>query len=96
MIDAPYDPDAPFNPDWTSPPGDTIKDVLEDRGITKETFIMAIGISMYKLQKLFTGEARITLALARKLSEVLGSTVEFWMMRDFSYWIKEKCKKSDS
>ena len=32
------DLDAPFAPDWVSPPGDTIADVLEERGWTQAEF----------------------------------------------------------
>jgi HTH-type transcriptional regulator / antitoxin HigA len=74
-----------FRPDWASPPGDTIADVLEERDLSLPEFAQRIGNSLEDVQDLLQGRATITLAVARELVRTLGGSVEFWMARDFQY-----------
>ncbi len=74
-----------FQPDWVSPPGDTIRSVLRERGIAESDFSRQIELSSGDLQNLLEGRMTISIRVARKLSEALGASVEFWMSRDFQY-----------
>ena len=74
-----------FRPDWVSPPGDTIADVLKERGISPDAFAGKVGCSPREIDDLLAGKLSISLAMARKLQSELGSTVEFWISRDFKY-----------
>ena len=74
-----------FRPDWMSPPGATIQSILRERGISKRQFCKNIELSTKELDHLLDGRVGITIRLARKLSEALGSSVEFWMSRDFQF-----------
>jgi HTH-type transcriptional regulator / antitoxin HigA len=76
---------AAFSPDWASAPGDTIADILRERGVSIAEFAVQIERTPEQVEDLLQGRATITIAIARKLSEVLGGSVEFWMSRDFQY-----------
>lgn len=74
-----------FHPDWVSAPGDTIVDVLRERKLSLSELANALGQSLHEVNQLVTGRSTITIAVARKLSVVLGASIEFWMSRDFEY-----------
>jgi len=74
-----------FRPNWASAPGDTIADVLEEKQLSLAVFSKHIGCSVDEAKDLLAGRIAMTLGLARKLASELGSTVEFWMSRDFHY-----------
>lgn len=74
-----------FRPDWVSAPGDTIADVLGEQRLSADEFAHRMGLTAEQAKDLLQGRAAITLAVARRLGEILGGSVEFWMSRDFQY-----------
>jgi|ERR1051326_3379559 plasmid maintenance system antidote protein VapI len=74
-----------FRPDWALPPGVTIIALLRERQLSIEEFASKIEQSIEDVQALLQGRSTITLALARRLSAVLGASIEFWMARDYRY-----------
>lgn len=74
-----------FRPDWVSPPGETIGDILRERNVSIKDFARQIGHTTQQTSDLLTGRLAITIALARRLERVLGGSVQFWMSRDFEY-----------
>jgi HTH-type transcriptional regulator/antitoxin HigA len=74
-----------FRPDWASPPGDTIADILRERQLSELEFASEIGRTIEEAKNLLQGRASITIAIARELEGVLGASVEVWMSRDFQY-----------
>jgi HTH-type transcriptional regulator/antitoxin HigA len=74
-----------FRPNWISPPGDTINDLLRERGIALAEFADRMGQTLERVTELVQGRSTITIRVARRLEEVLGASVEFWMSRDFQY-----------
>lgn len=74
-----------FQPDWVSPPGDTIADVLEERNLPPDEFARRIGHTLPQAQGLLSGRERITADLAKKLEEVLGASATFWINRETQY-----------
>ncbi len=75
----------PFQPTWASPPGDTILDLLEERGWTQLDLATRTGISKKHVNDLVNGRATISADAADRLSRVLGSTIDFWLVRDAQY-----------
>lgn len=87
---------APFQPDWTSPPGATIKDILEERGISINDFSQQTGLGHNSIQALFKGERPITTFLANRLEEMFGASAAFWMEREKQYREdKKRLEKQD-
>ncbi|MBQ7891066.1 MAG: helix-turn-helix domain-containing protein [Erysipelotrichaceae bacterium] len=60
------------------PPGMTIKELLQDRGISQKEFAVRIGASEKHVSKLINGEVHLTMDMARKLETVLGPSTQFW------------------
>jgi HTH-type transcriptional regulator/antitoxin HigA len=79
------DLDAPFAPDWVSPPGDTIADVLEERGWTQAELARRLGYTEKHVSQLINGKAAITEDTASRLECVLGSTAGFWLRKEATY-----------
>lgn len=79
-------PEVPdFRPNWISPPGDTINDLLREQGIALGEFADKMGQPLERVTDLVEGRATITIGIARQLQKVLGASVEFWMSRNFQY-----------
>lgn len=76
---------APFEPDWASPPGDTILDLLEQLCWTREELARRLCCSVERTDRLIEGNAVLTADDARQLSSVLGSSMEFWLTREEHY-----------
>lgn len=77
--------DDPFVPRWASPPGATIKAVLDERQLSFTEFAHAIDVPTERAKRLLEGQDRISLHLARQLAQVIGSSPEFWIARDGQY-----------
>jgi len=76
---------ATFTPDWVSPPGETIADLLEERGWTQVEFAERTGFTTKHISLLINGKASITEETALKLERVLGSNARFWLTREAQY-----------
>ncbi|OIO69532.1 MAG: addiction module antidote protein, HigA family [Zetaproteobacteria bacterium CG_4_9_14_3_um_filter_49_83] len=76
---------ATFSPDWISTPGDTILDLLEERGWKQTEFAERIGFSPKHVSQLINGKSAITEDAAIRLERVLGSSARFWMNRESQY-----------
>jgi HTH-type transcriptional regulator / antitoxin HigA len=74
-----------FTPDWVSPPGDTIADVLEERDWTQVQLAERLGYTTKHISQLINGKAPINEETALKLERVLGSTTAFWLNREAQY-----------
>lgn len=74
-----------FTPDWVSPPGDTIIDLLEERYWTQAQLAEALGYTKEHISLLINGKASINEETALKLEQVLGSTAAFWLNREAQY-----------
>ena len=74
-----------FRPGWASAPGETILDILTERNLSVVGFAELIGYGGEEVNDLIEGRSTITITVARRLTELLGASVEFWMSRDFQY-----------
>ena len=54
------------------PPGEYIKDEIEERGWLKEDFARMAELSIEETDALFCGKKRILLGLAQKLQRIFG------------------------
>ena len=74
-----------FSPDWVSPPGDTIVDLMEERDWSQIDLARRLGFSAKHLNQLIKGKASLTDDTALRLERVLGSTANFWLNREAKY-----------
>ena len=74
-----------FTPDWVSPPGDTIADILEEKDWTQVQLAERLEYTTKHVSLLINGKAPITEETAVKLANVLGSSEKFWLNREANY-----------
>lgn len=74
-----------FAPDWASPPGDTIADLLEERGWSQQELAQRLDYSEKHVSQLINGKVPLTEEAAARLTSVLGASVGFWLKREAQY-----------
>lgn len=74
-----------FAPDWVSPPGETILDLLEEREWTQSELAKRLGYTTKHVNQLVKGKVPLTEDAAIRLERVVGSTVGFWLAREAQY-----------
>jgi len=72
-------------PEWVSPPGETIDDLLEEKGWSQAELATRIGFTKKHLNELMAGKAAITPETATRLESTLGGTAAFWLSREAQY-----------
>ena len=68
-----------------SPPGATIADILEERGLSETEFSELIGWNITITKRLINGHRRIRFSDAVKLNRVFGGSITFWLIRESQY-----------
>ena len=68
-----------------SSPGDTIRDILEEKGISKDRLAYMLNASKHQIEMLLDGRYDIDNDMASRLADKLGSTVAFWENREKQY-----------
>ena len=76
------------------PPGATIKEQLEYRGMSQKEFAVRMDMSQKHISKLINGEVQLTPETAVRLEMVLSVPAEFWNKLESSY--REKKIKVES
>ena len=74
-----------YSPDWVSPPGETLADILEERGITRSQFGEMLGWSIDDVEQIIKGEKMIDAEIALAFESVLGISSIFWLNREKNY-----------
>jgi HTH-type transcriptional regulator/antitoxin HigA len=72
---------------YVSSPGDTIQDLLVERGWDQKELANRLGLSNKTVEQLITAKVPLTPTIASKLATVLGSTLQFWLNREANYRI---------
>ncbi|MGI6594373.1 MAG: HigA family addiction module antitoxin [Christensenellales bacterium] len=68
-----------------TPPGETIKEQLIDRGISQKEFALRMDMSEKHISKLINGEVQLTTDVAIRLEMVLGLPANFWSKLEHIY-----------
>lgn len=75
-----------------SPPGATIKEQLDDRGMSQKEFALRMDMSEKHISRLINGLVQLTPDVAIRLESVLGIPATFWINLEAIY--REKCAKA--
>ena len=67
------------------PPGATIKEQIQDRGMTQKELAERLGVSEKHMSKLINGEVQLTMDIAYRLEMVLGIPASFWCNLEARY-----------
>lgn len=76
---------ALFQPNWASPPGETIAHILARRGLSLEDLAQRIDVPVATVGDLIQGVVRIDELLAEALADALGGSARFWINREHQY-----------
>lgn len=74
-----------YNPDYVSPPGETLADVLEEKGMSQAELVERTGRPKKTISEIINGKAMITPDTALQLERVLGIPAHFWNQREQNY-----------
>ena len=87
-----------FEPDWISPPGATILDLLIERQCSVREFANQTHRSAHDIARLLSGIERLTPDWASQLAQTLGASPDFWLRREELYRkdFERICNKSDA
>ena len=61
-----------------TPPGATIKEQLNNRGMSQKEFAVRMDMSEKHISKLINGDVQLTPNVAIRLEKVLGVPAKFW------------------
>jgi len=74
-----------YTPDVVSPPGETLEELLAERGISQTELAEHIGVSKNTISEIINGKSAITAEIALQLELVLGTPASFWNNRERFY-----------
>jgi HTH-type transcriptional regulator/antitoxin HigA len=74
-----------WTPDVPVAPGETIREILEDRAISQVDFATRLGRSEKFVSQLVNGKAPLTYETAIELERVLGVSASFWNRSEATY-----------
>jgi HTH-type transcriptional regulator/antitoxin HigA len=83
-----------FSPDWVSPPGESIADLLEEHGWTQAELSERLGYTAKHLNQLIKGKVPLSEDAALRLERVLGGSAAFWLSREARY--RERLARLDA
>src|SRR6476660_4152047 len=67
------------------PPGEYLKDEMEERGWTQEEFASIIGRSPAVINQIISGKRGISPETAREIGAALGTSAMYWMNLESAY-----------
>lgn len=79
------DIDNQYTPDYVSPPGETLQEMLEERGMSQTELAIRTNIPIKTINEIINGKAAITPETALQFERVLGAAVSFWNNRERHY-----------
>ena len=74
-----------YQPRKVSPPGDTLAELLSERGITQAELARRMGRPLNPVNEMILGTKEITEDTALELERVLGTPANFWLAREAKY-----------
>ncbi|MFH1329318.1 MAG: HigA family addiction module antitoxin [Actinomycetota bacterium] len=75
----------PYSPDYAVPPGETLLEVLEDRGLTQAELARRAGLSLKHVNLVAQGRVPISTEVALRLERVTGVPAAMWMNLETRY-----------
>ena len=69
-------------------PGEFLKEILEDRGISQAQFARAIGVAPMRISHVVKGARPVTAELALLFGRALGQSPQYWLNLQSAYDLK--------
>ena len=74
-----------YAPDFISPPGETLAEILEERNMSQSELAQRMGRPKKTINEIIKGKAEITIDTALQIQLVLGTPASFWIERERLY-----------
>jgi HTH-type transcriptional regulator/antitoxin HigA len=74
-----------LSPDLKIHPGETLKEILEDREMSLKGLAFKVGLTESYISNIVNGVKPITITLAKKLEKTLGIENNFWINLQLNY-----------
>ncbi|MDB5132843.1 MAG: family transcriptional regulator [Mucilaginibacter sp.] len=74
-----------FQPNWASPPGETINDILSEQNISITSFASKMESTTDFINDLLKGYITLNQGISYKLEKILGPPSDFWLTRESQY-----------
>lgn len=69
-------------------PGEFLREILDELGMTQAAFASALGISPMRVSHLLKGDRPVTAELALRLGRALGQSPQYWLNLQATYDLK--------
>jgi len=70
-------------------PGEFLREILEDRGISQAQFARAIGVSPMRISHVAKGTRPVTAELALLFGRALGQSPQYWLNLQAAFDLKQ-------
>jgi addiction module HigA family antidote len=77
-------------------PGDTLREEIEERGITAYRLAQDAGLTEAALSQILRGKRRITARTALRLGEYFGTSPQFWLNLQNAHDLEEERRRQAS
>ena len=74
-----------FSPDYAIPPGETLKETIEFKGMTQKELSKRTGLTVQSINRIYNGDQPINYETANKLDLVTGIPARFWNNLESKY-----------
>lgn len=74
-----------YDPDFVTPPGDTLLELLEDHGMSQSELAQRMNRPIKTINGIIRGKKAITAETALQLERVFGTPASFWLNREHHY-----------
>lgn len=74
-----------FSPDYATPPGETLKETIEFKGMTQKELSKRTGLTVQSINRIYNGDQPINYETANKLELVTGVPARFWNNLESKY-----------
>lgn len=84
-------------PDVVSPPGETLQEILDERGMSQVKLAERTGRPIKTISEIINAKAAITTGTALQLEKVLGVPARFWINRERNYqeWLAREAERAE-
>ena len=69
-------------------PGEFLREILDELGLTRAAFASALGISPMRVSHLLKGDRPVTAELALRLGRALSQSPQYWLNLQTAYDLK--------
>jgi addiction module HigA family antidote len=70
-------------------PGEFLREILEERGLSKAQFARAIGVSPMRVSHVVKGTRPVSAELALLFGKALGQSAQYWLNLQAEYDLKQ-------